>query len=98
MLDLDWGNVTPEFANIEENLFTYVFNHDLSSKAHIDRTIRFIVGRLCFYDQHLPENAKHEIKLDIRGQYLDQATVTYIIQMIETTYNKSSLHDITIIK
>lgn len=98
MLELNWGKVTPEFVKIEKNLFVYVFNHDLSSNVHIDRSIRFIVGRLLFYDQHLPEKAKHEIKLDIRGQNIDQSTIAYIIKMIKTMYNKPSLQNIDVIQ
>jgi len=98
MLELDWGKVTPEFAQIDANLFVYVFNHDLSSKAHIERTIRFIVGRLLFYDLHLPESAKHEIRLDIRGQNIDRATIAYMITMIKTLYNKPGLQNIEVIQ
>ena len=47
---LDWGQITPEAANIDNNEFVYVYNHDLSSSEKIDRKIRFIVGRLNCYD------------------------------------------------
>ncbi|MBS1636349.1 MAG: hypothetical protein JST26_10560 [Bacteroidetes bacterium] len=65
---LDWGQVTPE--GTKGNEFLYVHNHDLSSEDKIERTIRFVVGRLQYYKMHLPPNASHIIKFDIRGQRL----------------------------
>lgn len=54
MKTLEWGQVTPEGANADLNEFYYVYNHDLSSAEKIDRTIRFILGKLNYYDLHLP--------------------------------------------
>lgn len=59
---LDWGQVTPESANLSTNTFVYVYNHDLTSMEKVDRTIRFIIGRLFFYDNHLPKDPIHKIK------------------------------------
>jgi hypothetical protein len=98
MNELDLGFVTPEAANLAENVFTYVFNHKLSTLAEVDRTVRFIVGRLFFYDKHLPANPKHEVKIDARGQNLNQSTVDHIVEEITKRYNKSNLRTIHVIQ
>lgn len=98
MTEIDWGVVTPESANLAENKFTYVFNHKLSTAAEIDRTIRFIIGRLFFYDMHLPPNSKHDVKIDARGQNLQQSTVDHIVEVVKERYNKPNLMAIQIIR
>jgi hypothetical protein len=98
MNELDWGVVTPESANLDQNVFTYVFNHKLSTSAEVDRTVRFIVGRLLFYDKHLHANPKHDVKLDVCGQNLDQNTITQIVQTTREMYTKSNLREINVIQ
>jgi len=90
MRTLDWGQVTPEGANTDINEFYYVYNHDLSSEEKIDRTIRFIVGRLNYYDIHLPPNPKHVVKLDVRGQEISDFTRDSIIREVKTRYSRSN--------
>ena len=98
MNELDWGAVTPESADLDKNVFIYIFNHQLSTPAEVDRTIRFIVGRLLFYDKHLPPNPTHDIKIDARGQNVDQNTVGHINRSIRKIYGKSALRKIDIIQ
>ena len=98
MIELDWGAVTPEGADIKNNKFTYVFNHNLSSPANVKRTIRFIVGRLLFYDKHLPAIPKHEVKIDARGQHIDPTTSTFIVAEIRRLYISANLQEINIIQ
>lgn len=98
MNELDWGSVTPEASNVENNTFTYVFNHKLSSTAEIDRTIRFVVGRLQFYDNHLPANPRHDVRVDARGQSIDRNAVTLIVKKIREMYNKPYLQEVKVIQ
>ena|ERR1700761_7370166 len=98
MNELYWGAVTPESANLADNAFTYVFNHKLSNPEEIDRTVRFVAGRLYYYDQHLPPNPVHDVKIDARGQNLDQSTVDHIVERITQLYNKPNLRAIKVIQ
>ncbi|WP_343304133.1 hypothetical protein AAHN97_21410 [Chitinophaga niabensis] len=95
---LDWGPVTPEGANLKKNEFIHVYNHDLSSTEKVDRTIRFITGRLLHYDLHLPPDPIHIIKIDARGQQIDDSTDQRIEQEIKAKYSRPEALFITIIK
>ncbi len=75
-----------------------MFNHKLSSPAEVDRTIRFIAGRLLFYDKHLPTNPTHNVKIDARGLNLDHGTVTYIIEKVKEMYGRPNLQEVNIIQ
>ncbi len=98
MQTIDWGQITPEWANIDANSFVYVYNHDLSSKEKVDRTIRFILGRLVYYDNHLPTDPNHIIKIDIRGQTIDSKTCDLIFQELKQMYSRPDLLEIELIK
>src|SRR6187549_3280340 len=98
MQPLDWGQVTPEAANLERNEFVYVYNHDLTSSEKVDRTIRFILGRLIYYDNHLPKDPIHLLKIDARGQQISETVCDYIEQTIKIKYSQPNLLTIDIIK
>lgn len=98
MTEHNWGAITPELADLSNNTFVYVYNHDLTSNAKIDRTIRFILGRLLYYDIHLLEYHKHKIILDIRGQLVNDQTVDFITNAINQKYNESNSLEIEFIK
>lgn len=98
MNTLDWGQVTPEAANIDRNEFVYVYNHDLSSADKIDRTIRFILGRLNYYDTQLPMHPIHLIKVDVRGQQVSDLTCDYIKSTLLKKYLRPDFLTIEIIK
>jgi len=98
MTEHNWGVITPEVADLGNNTFVYVYNHDLTSNVKIDRTIRFIVGRLLYYDIHLPEYHKNKIILDIRGQLIKDQTVDFITKEINQKYNQSNSLEIEFIK
>jgi len=86
MQTLDWGIVTPESANLNTNTFAYVYNHDLSSSEKIDRTIRFIVCKLLYYDNHLPKDPINKVKIDIRGQQIGEESCGIILRGIKLKY------------
>ena len=86
MESLDWGRVTPEAVYPDRNEFIYVYNHDLTSTEKVDRTVRFILGRLNYYDNHLPKDSNHLIKIDARGQGLSDSTCDHIQQEIKRNY------------
>jgi hypothetical protein len=98
MLNLDWGVVTPEASNEQNNEFTYVHNHDLTTADKVDRSIRFLIGRLNFYAIHLPENGFHHVKMDIRGQQITDLTCAKIEQLIKEKYVKPDSIEITFVK
>lgn len=95
-MTLDWGQVTPE--GTKGNEFLYVYNHDLSSLDKIDRTIRFVVGRLQYYETHLPPNPKHIIKFDIRGQQVPDNIKDLISNGIKTKFERYNTINIDFIK
>ena len=98
IMTLDWGQITPEGANIKTNEFLYIYNHDLSSIDKVDRTVRYIVGRLHYYDKHLPINPRHQIKIDIRGQEIDDVTCELIRQEISNNYKTDNFIRVDFIK
>ncbi len=98
MLTLEWGQVTPESANLNTNTFVYVYNHDLTTMEKVDRTIRFIIGRLFYYDRHLPKDPIHKIRIDIRGQQIRNEICDFIVRELELKYLKPDALEIEFIK
>ena len=98
MEKINWGQITPEGADVNTNSFVYVYNHDLSSTEKVDRTIRFILGRLIYYDNHLPKDPNHNIKIDIRGQQIKSETCDFIIQELKKKYSRTNSLEIDFIK
>ena len=90
MSTLDWGQVTPEGTDVKSNKFVYVFNHDLSSLEKIERTVRFILGRLNYYDNHLHPDPKHAITFDLRGQDIPDENVKFISKELRDKYPRNS--------
>jgi hypothetical protein len=95
-MSLDWGKITPEGSNGNEIL--YVYNHDLSSMEKVDRTVRYITGRLNYYEMHLPENARHVIEIDIRGQKISESTLAFLADKIKERYVRHQALTIDYIK
>lgn len=98
MNGLDWGSITPDSVNLGKNRFTYIFNHQISTPTEVDRTIRFVVGRITFCERHLPANPTHDIKIDSRGQNVDDTIVEHISRSIREMYGKPNLGEISIIR
>ena len=67
---LDWGRVTPEFANTDKRIAVHVFNHSLESAEAVDRTIRFVQGRLAWHALQIPDGFTQWVSFDDRGQSL----------------------------
>ena len=98
METIDWGQITPEGTDTNTNTFVYVYNHDLSSIEKVDRTIRFILGRLIYYDNHLPKDSNHRIKIDIRGQQINRETCDFIFHELKQKYPRPNSLEIEFIK
>lgn len=94
----DWGQVTPEGVNLNTNTFVYVYNHDLTSKEKVSRTIRFIIGRLFYYDNHLPKAPIHKVKIDIRGQQVENETCDIMYQELKLKYSRPDSLEIEFVK
>lgn len=71
---LDWGTVTPEFAQTQTDTFVHVFNHSLLGDAAADRAIRFAVGRVGWYNRYLGRRYHHIVVFDDRGQAIREKT------------------------
>ena len=52
----------------------------------VSRTIRFVIRRLNYYDNHLPKDPFHSIIFDIRGQQINNLISDYIIEEIKNKY------------
>jgi hypothetical protein len=98
MQTINWGQVTPESANLNTNTFVYVYNHDLTSIEKVNRTIRFIIGRLSYYDKHLPKEPIHKLKIDIRGQQIVSETCDFIQQELKLKYSRPDSLEIEFVK
>ena len=94
---LDWGKVTPEATLDGRDEYIYIYNHDLSGADKIDRTIRFIIGRLNYYDSHLPPIPKHSIKIDIRGQQINDKTCDFIIRNLKDKYKRPDFLNVSFV-
>lgn len=66
--ELDWGKITPDGYNSNENKALYVFNHHFLNEESRRLSRIFAGGRVNWYSNHLPGNCKNELLLDIRGQ------------------------------
>jgi hypothetical protein len=98
MEKLDWGQVTPEAVLDGTDEYIYIYNHNLSAQDKVDRTIRFIVGRLNYYDYHLPPNPKHSVKIDIRGQQISDETCSRIIKNLKDKYKRPDILRVSFVK
>lgn len=98
MQTLDWGHITTDSFNFLTKSCTHVYNHDLSSAEKVDRTIRFILGRLFYFNLHLPADSRHSIFIDIRGQAISDFECERILKEIKTRYPKPDSLDIHIKK
>ena len=71
---LDWGAVTPDFYNDEQNHAVHVVSHALAAPAEVNRTVRFVRGRARWFARHLPAGAKQSVFVEDRGRDLSEAT------------------------
>lgn len=95
---LDWGKVTPEFTLDGKDEYIYVYNHDLSDEEKIERTMRFIIGRLNYYDEHLPPNPKHFIHIDVRGQQISDEMCENISDALQKIYQRPDFLKVSFVK
>lgn len=71
---LDWGAITPDFYNEEQNHAVHVVSHALDMPEQVARTVRFIRGRARWFARHLPEGAQQSVFVEDRGRDLTDAT------------------------
>lgn len=86
--DMDWGFFTPEFADGNTNTIIHVFNHNLKGNQNIDRTLKFIIGRINWSNKYLRCKFNHKIVLDDIGQHLTDDEKKIIINSLNK-YSKS---------
>lgn len=81
---MDWGAVTPEFSNEQTRSLVHVFNHELQDGASVERSLRFAVGRIRWYNAYLGNAfGRHEVVFDDRGQDIGADTRQYIRQKLK---------------
>jgi hypothetical protein len=68
--DLDWGIATSDGFSEKDQQLLFVFNVDISSVANIERTIVFVVGRVLWFNMHVPTGTEYKVVFDLRGQPL----------------------------
>jgi hypothetical protein len=71
---LDWGGVTPDFVNEDQNAAVLVGNHRLESAESVARTVRFFRARAEYLTARMPPGGTCRIFLDDRGQTVSAAT------------------------
>jgi hypothetical protein len=86
--DFDWGAVTPELFSAEKNTAVHVINHFFKNNLDINRTIRFVKGRLEWYKTQLPAGAKQEVVIDLRGQKIPWAETDRIRKELQPLASK----------
>ncbi|MFN3402539.1 MAG: hypothetical protein ACK40G_00500 [Cytophagaceae bacterium] len=71
ILELDWGAITPDYYDKSTNTVVHVCNFEMRSGDKRLRAIKFIIGRVYWFNKHLPQNVSHKIVCDVRGQELE---------------------------
>ena len=66
--ELDWGGVTPEGFDKSKNQVLHVLNIYMQNTEGRRLSLIFLVGRLIWFNKHLPPNCSHRIRIDIGGQ------------------------------
>ncbi len=89
-IDLDWGEITPDAYNQDENNAFYVFGFHMIQEESRKMASKYITGKVLWYKYHLPENCSHSIKLDIRGQ----REIKFEMHMM-STWRKNTIELIT---
>jgi hypothetical protein len=65
---LDWGEITPDGYSEKKNEAVYVFNFNMMSDESRSLAQKFIVGKVLWYQKHLPDKCSHVMDLDLYGQ------------------------------
>lgn len=63
---MNWGSITPDFS--KDNELVHVFNHLISTKESLDRTIEFIIGKIIWCNLYLKQRFSHIVIIDDVGQ------------------------------
>lgn len=95
---LDWGNLTPEGHDADNQTVLHVFNVDISSTEMIERCIIFVTGKLIWSSKQIPANTQQKVTFDLRGQ-----PITFVNrfrkmkeQILQLVKNNAGLTNITI--
>lgn len=87
----DWGKITVDGFKEEINQVYYSFNHDISTSEKLERTIRFVTGKIIYYQTHLPKNITHVLAFDFRGQNVSNEFIEEIESIPKVLGNKYNL-------
>ena len=71
--ELGWGTATVEFAYEDKRQAVHVLNHDLQSRAAVERNVRFAKARLQWFKRQLPKGYSQHLMFDDRGQQVSPA-------------------------
>lgn len=62
LTELDWGGLTVEF--VRGNELIHLFNHDISNRKSLSRSLRFIKSRIAWCNSCMPNELLHTVVID----------------------------------
>jgi hypothetical protein len=65
-------------SNPDRKIALHVLNHSLETPANVQRTIRFALARVQYFSRQLPVAWRQAIRIDDRGQSIDDSTRAHI--------------------
>jgi hypothetical protein len=68
--DLEWGEVTPEGYDKDQNQAFHVINCSMIGLENRRRCLVYLVGRVAWFSKHLPKGCSHRIRIDTSGQII----------------------------
>lgn len=71
----DWGAVTPEGYDRNQNQAFYVYNFYMQGPESRDLSQIFLVGKLIWSHQHLPAGCSYRVRIDLGGQSVSVNTL-----------------------
>ncbi len=72
---LDWGEVTPEGFDGNRNQALHVLNVFLQNPEGRRLALPFLVGRVIWFQRHLPRGCSHRVRVDTGGQTIPVETL-----------------------
>jgi hypothetical protein len=68
--ELDWGEVTPEGFDNNKNQALHVLNCFMQSPESRRLVLIYLIGRIVWFNKHLPPGCCHRIRIDTGGQFI----------------------------
>lgn len=65
---LNWGEITPDRFDRSRNQAIHVLNVFMENTESRGLSLNFLIGRIIWFNKHLPLGCSHRIRIDIGGQ------------------------------